>query len=101
MAEEASGDRNEALIVEGDTHAQAIFETPQGERLLRAITDRMRPVRLVDSGSLRLVAGVDLGRRAGRFYGGEGLLDLVRMRGALRNQPGVAGLKQHFLAFEV
>lgn len=42
MSEEAPGDRNEALIVEGDAHAQAIFETPQGERLLQAITDRVR-----------------------------------------------------------
>lgn len=37
MAEEAPGDRNEVLILPGDAHAQAIFETNQGERLERAI----------------------------------------------------------------
>ena len=37
MAEEAPGGRNEALILPGDAHAQAIFETDQGERLMRAI----------------------------------------------------------------
>ncbi len=42
MAEEAPGDRNEALIVGGDAHAQAIFDTPQGDRLLQTITERLR-----------------------------------------------------------
>ncbi len=42
MAEEAPGDRNEALVVKGDAHAQAIFDSPQGDRLLQAITDRVR-----------------------------------------------------------
>ena len=37
MAEEAPGGRNKALILPGDAHAQAIFETDQGERLVRAI----------------------------------------------------------------
>lgn len=42
MAEEAPGDRNETLIVGGDAHAQAIFDTPQGDRLLQTITERLR-----------------------------------------------------------
>ena len=42
MAEEAPGNSNEALILGGDAHAQAIFETPQGDRLLQAITERVR-----------------------------------------------------------
>ena len=37
MAEEAPGERKEVLILSGDAHAQAIFETSQGERLMRAI----------------------------------------------------------------
>jgi hypothetical protein len=37
MAEEAPGDRNEVLILPGDAHAQAIFETNQGEKLMRTI----------------------------------------------------------------
>jgi len=37
MAEEAPGDRNKVLILPGDAHAQAIFETNQGEKLMRAI----------------------------------------------------------------
>jgi len=37
MAEEAPGGRNKALILPHDAHAQAIFETDQGERLMRAI----------------------------------------------------------------
>ncbi len=41
MAEEAPG-KAEALIVGGDAHAQAIFDSPSGERLLKAITDRIR-----------------------------------------------------------
>ena len=42
MAQEAPGDRNEALIVGGSAHAQAIFDSPQGGRLLKAIEDRVR-----------------------------------------------------------
>ncbi len=41
MAQEAPGDA-EALIVGGDAHAQAIFDSPQGDRLLKAIEDRVR-----------------------------------------------------------
>ncbi len=41
MAEEAPGDRNEALIFPGDAHAQAIFETEEGERLTQAILNRI------------------------------------------------------------
>ena len=39
MAEEAPGGRNEALILPGDAHAQAIFETDQGEKLVQAILE--------------------------------------------------------------
>jgi pimeloyl-ACP methyl ester carboxylesterase len=35
MVEEAPGGCNKALILPGDAHAQAIFETDQGERLMR------------------------------------------------------------------
>lgn len=41
MAEEAPGSRNKALILPGDAHAQAIFETDQGERLMRTILERL------------------------------------------------------------
>ena len=41
MADEAPGDRNEALILPGDAHAQAIFQTGEGERLMQAILDRL------------------------------------------------------------
>lgn len=41
MAEEAPGDQNEALVLPGNAHAQAIFETEQGERLMRAILARV------------------------------------------------------------
>jgi hypothetical protein len=37
MAEQVPGERNEVLILSGNAHAQAIFETSQGERLMRAI----------------------------------------------------------------
>ncbi len=40
MADEAPGDRNEALILSGDAHAQAIFQTEEGERLMQAILER-------------------------------------------------------------
>lgn len=42
MAEEAPGDRDEVLILPGDAHAQAIFETDGGERLMRDILERLR-----------------------------------------------------------
>ena len=42
MAEEAPGSRNEALILPGDAHAQAIFKTDQGERLTRIILERLK-----------------------------------------------------------
>ena len=41
MAGEAPGSRNEALILEGDAHAQAIFETDQGDELLDRIVSRL------------------------------------------------------------
>lgn len=41
MAEEAPGDQNEALILPGDAHAQAIFQTEEGERLTRDILERL------------------------------------------------------------
>lgn len=37
MAEQVPGERNEVLILSGNAHAHAIFETSQGERLMRAI----------------------------------------------------------------
>ncbi len=42
MAEVAPGDRNEVLILPGDAHAQAIFETNQGERLMQAILELLK-----------------------------------------------------------
>jgi pimeloyl-ACP methyl ester carboxylesterase len=42
MAEKSPGSRNEALILSGDAHAQAIFGTDQGERLMRAILERLK-----------------------------------------------------------
>ena len=42
MAERASGSRNEALILPGDAYAQAIFGTDEGERLMRAILERLK-----------------------------------------------------------
>ena len=41
MADEAPGDRNEALILPGGAHAQAIFQADEGERLMRAILERL------------------------------------------------------------
>ena len=41
MAEEAPGDENEALILPGDAHAQAIFQTEEGERLMQVILERL------------------------------------------------------------
>ena len=40
MAKEAPGN-TEALIVGGDAHAQASFDSPQGDRLLEEIQDRV------------------------------------------------------------
>lgn len=45
MAEEAPGGRNKALILTGDAHAQAIFETDQGDRLMRAILQLLKESR--------------------------------------------------------
>lgn len=42
MAEEAPGSRNDALIIPGDAHAQAIFETDQGDKLMRVILERLK-----------------------------------------------------------
>jgi hypothetical protein len=41
MAEEAPGDRNEALILPGSAHAQAIFRTEEGDRLTQTILERL------------------------------------------------------------
>jgi pimeloyl-ACP methyl ester carboxylesterase len=41
MAEEAPGDRNEALILPGSAHAQAIFQTEEGDRLMQTILERL------------------------------------------------------------
>ena len=41
MADEAPGDENEALILSGDAHAQAIFQTEEGERLMQVILERL------------------------------------------------------------
>lgn len=41
MADEAPGDENEALILSGDAHAQAIFQTEEGERLTQVILERL------------------------------------------------------------
>jgi pimeloyl-ACP methyl ester carboxylesterase len=41
MAEEAPGDRNEALILPGSAHAQAIFRTEEGDRLTQTILERI------------------------------------------------------------
>ncbi len=42
MAESAPGSRNETLILPGDAHAQAIFGTDQGGKLMRAILERLK-----------------------------------------------------------
>lgn len=41
MSEEAPGDRNEALILPGSAHAQAIFRTEEGDRLMQTILERL------------------------------------------------------------
>lgn len=45
MADEAAGNRNKALILPGDAHAQAIFETNQGDNLMQAILERLQQYR--------------------------------------------------------
>jgi pimeloyl-ACP methyl ester carboxylesterase len=42
MAEESPGSHNEALIVGGDAHAQGIFDTGEGKKLMDAILERLR-----------------------------------------------------------
>jgi pimeloyl-ACP methyl ester carboxylesterase len=42
MAKDAPGGENEALILSGDTHAQAIFDADQGDKLLQAIIKRVK-----------------------------------------------------------
>ncbi len=41
MAKDAPGNENEALILPGDAHAQAIFDTDRGDKLLRTIIERV------------------------------------------------------------
>jgi hypothetical protein len=41
MAKDAPGGKNEALILSGDAHAQAIFDGDQGDKLLQAIIKRV------------------------------------------------------------
>ncbi|MGH2559282.1 MAG: alpha/beta hydrolase [Thermomicrobiales bacterium] len=48
MADEAPGDDNEALIVPGDAHAQAIFRTEEGDALLTAIIAWLEETRSTD-----------------------------------------------------
>ncbi len=42
MAEEAPGGRNEALILPGSAHAQAIFRAEEGDRLMQTILARLQ-----------------------------------------------------------
>lgn len=42
MAEKAPGEENEALILPGDAHAQAIFRAEEGERLMNIILERLQ-----------------------------------------------------------
>lgn len=49
MAREAPGDHNEAFILPGDAHAQAIFQTEQGDRLMQAILERLKEYKLSGS----------------------------------------------------
>ena len=41
MTKEAPGDLNAALILPGNAHSQALYQTEGGERLLRAILERL------------------------------------------------------------
>jgi hypothetical protein len=45
MAREAPGDQNEALILPGGAHGQAIFQTEEGDRLTQAILERLEEYR--------------------------------------------------------
>jgi pimeloyl-ACP methyl ester carboxylesterase len=49
MAREAPGDQNKALILPGDAHAQAIFQTEEGGLLMQAILERLEEYRLTGS----------------------------------------------------
>lgn len=42
MNQEAPGENNKALILPGDAHAQAIFDSDQGDRLTQAMLDRLQ-----------------------------------------------------------
>lgn len=42
MTQEAPGENNEALILPGDAHAQAIFDSSQGNKLTQAMLDRLQ-----------------------------------------------------------
>ncbi len=42
MAGRAPGNQNEALILSGDAHAQAIFQTGEGDRLMQTIAERLK-----------------------------------------------------------
>ncbi len=57
MAEEAPGDRNEVLILPGDAHAQAIFETNQGGEAHAGNTQTAERERIVTSETRRGAAG--------------------------------------------
>ncbi|MBA4115814.1 MAG: DUF2064 domain-containing protein [Rubrobacter sp.] len=45
MGKEATGDQNKVLVLHGDAHAQAIFETNQGGELMQAILERLQKYR--------------------------------------------------------
>ena len=45
MTEEAAGDQNKVRILPGSAHAQAIFETDQGGKLVQAILERLQKYR--------------------------------------------------------
>ncbi len=42
MAKDAPGDENKALILDSGAHAQAIFDTDQGDKLLQTLIERLR-----------------------------------------------------------
>ena len=42
MTQEAPGENNEALILPGDAHAQAIFDSDQRNRLMQAMLERLQ-----------------------------------------------------------
>lgn len=41
MAKDSPGTQNEVLVLKGSAHAQAIFRTPEGPRLTKAILERL------------------------------------------------------------